>query len=54
MVMMMIQLSENYWRRVCTKILEEALALIFSVQREVKQSARQASDETSSPLFWTV
>jgi len=27
-------LSENYWRRVCTKILEESRALIFRVQRE--------------------
>jgi hypothetical protein len=28
-------LSEKYWRRLCTKILEESLALIFRVQREV-------------------
>ena len=27
-------LSENYWRHVCTKILEESRALIFRVQRE--------------------
>ena len=44
------QLSEDYWRRVCTKILEEPVALVFSIQRDISQSAGLALDETSSLL----
>jgi len=50
-MVMIIQLSEDYWRRVCAKILEEPLASVFRIQREINQSAGLASDETSTLCF---
>jgi len=50
-MVMILQLSEGYWRRVYTKIMEEPLALIFRIQRENNQSAGLVSDQTSTLCF---
>jgi hypothetical protein len=46
-IVMIIQLSEDYWLLACTKILEESLALIFRVQREVSLGQCQAERRDS-------